>query len=65
MAERVRFELTEPCGSSVFKTDGLNHSPTSPIPGFVCIQLTIAVAAHKPQILDSVVIINTVNMIQN
>ena len=30
MAEAVRFELTEPCGSSVFKTDGLNHSPTLP-----------------------------------
>ena len=31
MAEAVRFELTGPVGPSVFKTDGLNHSPTFPI----------------------------------
>ena len=31
MADRVGFEPTEPCGPSVFKTDGLNHSPTFPI----------------------------------
>ena len=30
MAESVRFELTEPCGSAVFKTAGINHSPSSP-----------------------------------
>ncbi len=30
LAEAVRFELTEPCGSPVFKTGGLNHSPTLP-----------------------------------
>ncbi len=30
LAETVRFELTDPCGSAVFKTAGLNHSPTSP-----------------------------------
>ena len=30
MAEAVRFELTGPVGPSVFKTDGLNHSPTLP-----------------------------------
>ena len=30
MAERVRFELTEPFGSAVFKTAALNRSATSP-----------------------------------
>ena len=30
LAEEVRFELTEPCGSIVFKTIGINHSPTLP-----------------------------------
>jgi hypothetical protein len=30
LAETVRFELTDPCGSAVFKTAGLNRSPTSP-----------------------------------
>ena len=30
MAEEVRFELTEPCGSSVFKTDAIDHSATLP-----------------------------------
>ena len=30
LAEAVRFELTEPRGSPVFKTGGLNHSPTLP-----------------------------------
>lgn len=30
LAETVRFELTEGCPSAVFKTAGLNHSPTSP-----------------------------------
>jgi hypothetical protein len=26
----VRFELTEPCGSPVFKTGAFDHSATSP-----------------------------------
>jgi hypothetical protein len=30
LAEEVRFELTEPCGSSVFKTDAIDHSATLP-----------------------------------
>ena len=30
MAEAVRFELTDPFGSAVFKTAGLNHSPKLP-----------------------------------
>jgi hypothetical protein len=30
MAERVGFEPTEPCGSTVFKTAALDHSATSP-----------------------------------
>lgn len=30
LAETVRFELTDPCGSAVFKTAGLNRSPKSP-----------------------------------
>ena len=30
VAVRERFELPDPFGSSVFKTDGLSHSPTSP-----------------------------------
>jgi hypothetical protein len=38
LAETVRFELTDPCGSAVFKTAGLNRSPKSPdasaLPGF-------------------------------
>jgi hypothetical protein len=32
LAEAVRFELTDPCGSAVFKTAGLNHSPKPPGP---------------------------------
>ena len=32
MAEAVRFELTEPFGSLVFKTSALNHSATLPMP---------------------------------
>jgi hypothetical protein len=32
MAESVRFELTEPFGSPVFKTGALNHSASSPQP---------------------------------
>lgn len=31
LAERERFELSEPFGSTVFKTVTLNHSVTSPI----------------------------------
>ena len=31
MAEAVRFELTDLLQSAVFKTAGLNHSPTLPI----------------------------------
>ena len=31
-AEAVRFELTVPCGTTVFKTVDLNHSST--LPGF-------------------------------
>ena len=30
-AEKVRFELTVPFDTSVFKTDTLNHSVTSPV----------------------------------
>lgn len=30
VAVRERFELPDPFGSSVFKTDGLSHSPTLP-----------------------------------
>ena len=30
LAVRERFELPDPFGSSVFKTDGLSHSPTLP-----------------------------------
>ena len=30
LAERVRFELTKPFGSPVFKTGAINHSATSP-----------------------------------
>ena len=30
VAEAVRFELTDPCGSAVFKTAGLNRSPKPP-----------------------------------
>ena len=30
MAERVRFELTDPCRSTVFKTAAFGHSATSP-----------------------------------
>lgn len=30
LAEAVRFELTDPCGSAVFKTAGLNRSPKPP-----------------------------------
>ena len=30
LAEEVRFELTERCRSAVFKTAGINHSPTLP-----------------------------------
>lgn len=30
VAERVGFEPTDPCGSSVFKTDAIDHSATSP-----------------------------------
>jgi hypothetical protein len=32
MAERVRFELTDPCESTVFKTAAFGHSATSPLP---------------------------------
>jgi hypothetical protein len=32
LAEAVRFELTDPCGSAVFKTAGLNRSPKPPAP---------------------------------
>ena len=31
MAEGVRFELTVPLGTSVFKTDAIDHSATLPI----------------------------------
>jgi hypothetical protein len=31
MAERVRFELTVPFGTTVFKTAAIGHSATSPI----------------------------------
>ena len=34
MAEGVRFELTVPCGTAVFKTAGLNHSPIPPLKCF-------------------------------
>jgi hypothetical protein len=30
LAERVGFEPTVPCGTSVFKTDAIDHSTTSP-----------------------------------
>ena len=30
MAEAVRFELTVPCGTLVFKTRAINHSATLP-----------------------------------
>ena len=30
LAEAVRFELTDPCESAVFKTAGLNRSPKPP-----------------------------------
>jgi hypothetical protein len=30
MAERVGFEPTDPCGSTVFKTAAFGHSATSP-----------------------------------
>ena len=30
VAEAVRFELTDPCESAVFKTAGLNRSPKPP-----------------------------------
>ena len=30
LADGVGFEPTEPCGSAVFKTAGINHSPTHP-----------------------------------
>ena len=30
MAEKVGFEPTEPCGSTVFKTAAFDHSATSP-----------------------------------
>ena len=30
LAEAVKFELTDPCGSAVFKTAGLNRSPKPP-----------------------------------
>ena len=33
MAEAVRFELTDGCPSTVFKTVGLNHSPKPPLCG--------------------------------
>ena len=33
LAETVRFELTDGYPSAVFKTAGLNHSPTSPESG--------------------------------
>ena len=36
LAEAVRFELTEPFDSAVFKTAGLNHSPTLPEFRFEC-----------------------------
>jgi hypothetical protein len=32
MAEGVRFELTKPFGSPVFKTGAINHSATLPFP---------------------------------
>ena len=31
LAEAVRFELTNPCGSPVFKTGAFNHSATLPV----------------------------------
>ncbi len=34
LAEAVRFELTDPCGSPVFKTGAIDHSATLPVPGF-------------------------------
>ena len=34
LAEAVRFELTVPFGTSVFKTGALNHSATLPIPNY-------------------------------
>jgi hypothetical protein len=34
LAEGVRFELTVPCGTAVFKTAGLNHSPIPPLKCF-------------------------------
>ena len=36
LAEEVRFELTDPCGSPVFKTGAIDHSATLPLsePGF-------------------------------
>ena len=30
LAEAVRFELTDPCGSPVFKTGAIDHSATLP-----------------------------------
>ena len=32
LAEEVRFELTDPCGSTVFKTVAIDHSATLPKP---------------------------------
>ena len=31
LAEAVRFELTVPCGTPVFKTGALNHYATPPL----------------------------------